>query len=274
MEPLNLEEIKYTKISQDNEINSLDSQSAKSNENFFSMKNSLPPPPTPFDLNQEYLMNNDEKEKIFENNSKDKEKTLKFLLITKEKRGRKKYSNKKVKRIHNKNTADNLLKKIQVHYLSFIVSYLNEILKNLNYNIRFLKLDYRFKMNVSRKFFESLKKKTIGEIISSEISVKYKKSDKNINKKLYEQIKDNEVLNKIFEDNYLKLFRNIYYKSNKIINFKEYGLNKDIYLSNNVKMLNDLLKTNEDLDTNKKYLKRIKEIVIKNFFPESIFILK
>jgi len=274
MEPLNLEEIKYTKISQDNEINSLDSQSAKSNENFFSMKNSLPPPPTPFDLNQEYLMNNDEKEKIFENNSKDKEKTLKFLLITKEKRGRKKYSNKKVKRIHNKNTADNLLKKIQVHYLSFIVSYLNEILQNLNYNIRFLKLDYRFKMNVSRKFFESLKKKTIGEIISSEISVKYKKSDKYINKKLYEQIKDNEVLNKIFEDNYLKLFRNIYYKSNKIINLKEYGLNKDIYLSNNVKMLNDLLKTNEDLDTNKKYLKRIKEIAIKNFFPESIFILK
>ena len=70
------------------------------------------------------------------------------------------------------------------------------------------------------------------------------------------------------------MFRNIYYKSNKIINLKEYGLNKDIYLSNNVKMLNDLLKTNEDLDTNKKYLKRIKEIVIKNFFPESIFILK
>ena len=64
MEPLNLEEIKYSKISQDNEINSLDSQSAKSNENFFSMKNSLPPPPTPFDLNQECLMNNEEKEII------------------------------------------------------------------------------------------------------------------------------------------------------------------------------------------------------------------
>ena len=122
--------------------------------------------------------------------------------------------NKKEK-IHDKNTSDNLIRKIQVHYLSFIVSFLNDILKNLNYKTKFLNLNYEFKMNIKKDFVESLKKKTIGEIISNEISIKYKGKEKNFNKNLYEKIKDNEVLNKIFEDNYIKLFKNIYYKSKK-----------------------------------------------------------
>ena len=189
----------------------------------------------------------------------------------KTKRGReraiKENENKKEK-IHDKNTSDNLIRKIQVHYLSFIVSFLNDILKNLNYNIQFLKLNYEFKMNIKKEFVESLKKKTIGEIISNEISIKYKGKEKNFNKNLYEKIKDNEVLNKIFEDNYINLFRNIYYKSKEKINLKEYGLNKDIYLSKNVKMFNNLLKN--DIEGNKK----IKESIIKNFLSDSIFLLK
>ena len=47
-------------------------------------------------------------------------------------RGRKKekIGNKK---IHDKYVVDNLLRKIQVHFLSFIISFLNDILKHLNY---------------------------------------------------------------------------------------------------------------------------------------------
>ena len=109
-------------------------------------------------------------------------------------------------------------------------------------------MNYKFKSNINKNFIDSLQKKTI--IDFTEISVKYKNKDKYINKKLYEQIKDNEVLNKIFEDNYINLFRNIYYKSKEKINLKEYGLNKDIYLSKNVKMFNNLLKN--DIEGNKK----------------------
>ena len=131
-------------------------------------------------------------------------------------------------------------------------------------------MNYKFKSNINKNFVDSLKKKTIGDIISTEISVKYKNKDKNINKELYEKIKDNDVLNKIFEENYLKLFRQVYYKSRKKINLKEYGMNKDIILSKNVKMVDDLLKNINDLDENKK----IKESIIKNFLPDSIFLLK
>jgi hypothetical protein len=71
------------------------------------------------------------------------------LTKNKRKRGRPKKGTILVKnnykRIHDNNQSDNLLRKIQVHYLSFIVSYLNDILKSLNYECRFHQLDYKFK---------------------------------------------------------------------------------------------------------------------------------
>jgi len=258
-----LEGRKYIKIYIDNELYLLDYESINSIENYENI----------FDFNcsnKTNPINNDKiQEKIlyFTDDSEDtkKEKTKKLL-----KRGKKRKDNEKNLTFHDKNSSDNLLRKIQVHYLSFIISYSNDILKSLNYKKKFLKLNYKFKSNINKNFVDSLKKKNIGDIISTEISVKYKNKDKNINKELYEKIKDNDVLNKIFEDNYLKLFRQVYYKSRKKINLKEYGMNKDIILSKNVKMVDDLLKNINDLDENKK----IKESIIKNFLPDSIFLLK
>ena len=96
------------------------------------------------------------------------------FFVENKKRGRK--NKKEGKKIHDKNTIDNLLRKVQVHYLSFIIKFLNTILLILNKkNIRFKKLDYKFKQNVRKDFVDILKKSNIGEIISSKISGKYKK---------------------------------------------------------------------------------------------------
>ena len=107
------------------------------------------------------------------------------------KRGRVKVINPKkqlnLNRIHDKNTIDNVLRKIQVNYISFIVSYINDILKNLNYKERFYKIDYSFKQNINKQFVESLKTKNIGEIICNKISNKYKK-DENTNKYIFDKI--------------------------------------------------------------------------------------
>ena len=54
-------------------------------------------------------------------------------------------------KIHDKHSMDNLLRKIQVHYLSFIISYINDILKNLNYNEQFLKIDYNYKKTINKE---------------------------------------------------------------------------------------------------------------------------
>ena len=123
---------------------------------------------------------------VKQSKKKKKETSVKFILKGK-KRGRVKQ--KKINKIHDKHTIDNVLRKIQVNYMTFLISFINEILKNLNYNERFLKLDYSIKKNINKDFFESLKTKNIGEIICSKISDKYKKVKKN-NKNIFEKIKE------------------------------------------------------------------------------------
>ena len=172
--------------------------------------------------------------------------SVKFTLKSK-KRGRVKQ--KKINKIHDKHTIDNVLRKVQVNYMTFLISFINEILKNLNYNEKFLKLDYSIKKNINKDFFESLKTKNIGEIICSKISDKYKKVKKN-NRNIFEKIKEKKnkekkVIINILSENYLDFFWKIYYKSCKLINLKEYGLDKEITLSDKVIMYKDLLKKNE-----------------------------
>ena len=181
-------------------------------------------------------------------------------------------SRKNDKKAHDKYSTDNLLRKIQVHYLSFIISFVNDILKNLNYKQRFLKLDYQFKKNINKKFFDSLKGKTIKEIICNKISNKYKNQSKDTNKIIYEEIKNDKILNNLLSENYLNLFRKIYYKNSEYINLKEYGLDKDILLSKEVKIFKDLI---EAFDSNeeKDYKKNIIKCAIKNYLPNSLFLL-
>lgn len=203
-----------------------------------------------------------------ENISKENSNNMTFI---KRKRGRTKSLMNDNKFIHDKNSSDNLKRKIHVHFLSFIVSYLNEILKNLNYKQRFLQLDYYFKKNINNERLKYIKKQSIGDIIRNRISYKYKQN-KYYNVIIYEQIKENEILNKIFSQSYLNLFKNIYYKSNNIISLKEYGLNKNIFLSTKVKMYKDLLYNIKDLDINKEHIKKINECIGRYFLPELIFL--
>ena len=209
-----------------------------------------------------------------------KKSSIKFISKNhlKKKRGKKKQNeinenedNGYIKiKIHDKNTSDNVLRKIQVHYLSFIVSFINEILYNLKFNQRFFKLSYSFKKNTKKEFVNSLKTKDIGEILCNKISDKYKK-DENVNKNIYNKIKEDKVLKNIFSEKYLLLFKKVYFKSNKLINLSEYGLNKIIKLSDKVKMFQDLLNDIEKLDINKKYKKNINDCAVQRFFPNPLF---
>ena len=193
-------------------------------------------------------------------------------IVIKKKRGRGNINDLKEKsiNIHDKYSADNLLRKLQVHYLSFIISFLNDILKNLNYKKKFLKLDYKFKKNVKQNFVESLKSKSLREIICNNISSKYQNYNDDANEIICKKIQKDEILNKILSENYLQLFKKIYLKSNKIVNLKEYGLDKEIILSKEVKMYKDLLKSFEE---NKEYKKSMNECINRNFLIESKFLI-
>ena len=207
------------------------------------------------------------------NENKGKQKYLalsnkkKFNIWEKKKRGREIKGNKNKLNCHDKNSSDNLLRKIQVHYISFIISFINEILENLGCNQKFFKLDYKFKFNIKKEFVESLKTKNIGEIICNEISSKYKE-DSNYNKKIYEQIKENEVLKKIFSEKYLVIFRKVYYQNKDEIYLSEYGLDKKIKLSKKVEMFNDLY---NKINSKNQYTKNIKDFVLQKYFSPPKF---
>lgn len=169
-------------------------------------------------------------------------------------------------KVHDKFSTDNLLRKIQVHYISFLINCMNLILKELNYKQEFLKLDYNFKKNVNKDVFESLKNKKISEIICNKISNKYRIKDKFVNFKIYHQIKDDNILKNIFNENYFYFFKNYYYKSVKSINLKKYGLEKEIILSKDVKTYKDLLEYNKDNDiNNNQYIENMNLCVCQNY---------
>ena len=194
------------------------------------------------------------------------------------KKAKNQYDNEQISqsriRYHNKNESDNILRKIQVHYLSFIELYLNDILENFEYKERFKRLDYTFKKNIKKKFVESLKEKTIGDIISNKISNKYKYKKKDFNEKLCDKLKkESKVLYNILSQNYLLLFQKVYYNNINEINLKDFGLNEDkyIFLSDKVKMYKDLLFKNKDSFLS---FKKINKCIKEYFYPKLIFALK
>lgn len=195
------------------------------------------------------------------------------LITNKRKRGKTKKSNNN--KTHYPDAPDNLLRKINVHYLNFLVSFINEVLHAYNYKYKFLKLNYNFKKNVNKNIVEKMKKETIGDIIRQKISSRYKKHfDLNYNENILKEIKKKEELNKIFSDNYLNIFTKIYLKSNKIINLKEYGIDKVISLPDKVKMYKDLLLKTGEKELKKRYIKNINQCIKQNFAQNIIFLME
>ena len=78
-------------------------------------------------------------------------------------------------------------------------------------------VDYELKKVVNHKNVESLKGKTIGEILQFKITPKIKKLEENENKKSLNIVLEKcPSLQKYFEKSYLDLFREYYYNENDI----------------------------------------------------------
>ena len=185
-------------------------------------------------------------------------------LLKNKKRGRKSNSEEKKEKNHDKYSPDNIKRKIQVHYQSFIPLSINDILESCGIRKKFYKLEYEFKKIVNKTQFNYLINSNIGDIISKEISNKYKKKNKNNNSSVYNDFKTNKVLENIFEMNYLDFFRNFYMKKEKIVDLKIFGIDKIITLSEKTETYYDLLeklKKEED----EKYIKLIDECIKDNY---------
>ena len=179
----------------------------------------------------------------------------------------------KEKPSHGIDSEDNILVKIQTHYLNFIISFLNNIFPLFNYHKKLKNFDRSFKINIKKSNLNDyLNKNTIGEIISNKISKKYKTIDDKINenKNIYEEIKHIPILKEILSQNYLTFFKKFYYFSDSNINLKDFGLNKTIILSKKVKNFNHLLLDNEKRGS--EYTMFLKEYARRNYMPGLMFI--
>ena len=139
------------------------------------------------------------------------------------------------KKKHTAESNDNILRKIQVMYMKFIISYTNDIIRSLinEKNLpKFNDLNYEKKKIVNHKFVESLKSSTLEEIVKFKITPKIKKKEENINEQIYDSVlKKCPIIKNFFERTYQSLFKEYYENQNNIFTFN----GKDIPLSDKTK---------------------------------------
>ena len=184
-----------------------------------------------------------------------------YLYSGKKSRGRKVASEKKYtkNKRHLSTDEDNILTKIQVHFLKFLIYFLNDCLfdyykKN---KICFKKFDHKVTSKVSSNHFNKMKNSTIYEILTeTPISTKYK-DNKNTNIELANDLNQIDWFHKLFGLKFMELFY-VYYNERKQLQ-KIFLFNIEILLSNDTKSYYFLL------EKNKKENRNIIEITENNY---------
>ena len=190
-----------------------------------------------------------------------------FRTVLHKKRGRKKEKEekdektKKNKKCHSSDDFDNIQRKIQVSFISFLIRFANDLLKNIfgqKTKFHFKDVDYELKKIVNHKYIEYLKKSNYSDIMRMRISPKNKRFNKFENKETLNKVcKYSPFLKKFFRNNYLYIFQKYYCT---IINNKE-EVDIDgfkVTLSPKTKTLYNLLVKNE---SNKKKFNSVVEDV-------------
>ena len=198
-------------------------------------------------------------------NMKTKQTTF-TVMIKNYNKGRRRISNNEVYygSSHNKYSSDNVIRKLQIHYISFIISLVNIFLKELHYHEKFYKIDYSYKKNVSKKHIDKLKMLTIGELLCKKISPKYLREKANNNIKLYHYVKDDPIICDLLSCKYLDLFH-FYMKKDNLISIGNIVINLNNY---NIKLYKELV--NENIN-DPILLKRLEEYKKKYFQDEKHF---
>ena len=177
------------------------------------------------------------------------------------KRGRKQI-NQSNKKIHSALDDDNILRKIQVHYISFITNFINDIIRvfiKTRIVPYFKNIDYKLKKIVNHKYFQKLKSLKIADILQMTPSPKMKNHDSSVNKNIYSKVCNLCPFMINFPDiNFIKFFKEYYFNSNK--NFTVNG--KIIPLSEKTKNFDDLIKKNYA------YKEKIKFIALNCFLDD------
>jgi hypothetical protein len=204
--------------------------------------------------------------------------TFKIKSFINQKRGRKvKEGNNTLhslkKKTHGPSDFDNIQRKIQVSYITFLVRFGNDAIKSVfgkktKYN--FKDVNYELKKKVSYEHIEYLKQCNYSDIIQMKISPKNKKHGEDANKETFNEIcQYSDKLKRLFEKNYLYIFQKYYCRIKNEINID--GIK--IKLSPRTKPLFNLLDKNKA--SKDKFINVIKDVYFSqdNFNSDKNFII-
>ena len=140
-------------------------------------------------------------------------KIINFKTILHHKRGRKRVigtNKKKINKLHGSDEFDNIQRKIQVHFINFLIKLANDAITSKfgkKYGFSFKDIKYGLKKIVNHNHIEYLKQLTYGDIIKMKISAKNKKFKENHNQNVFLRVcEDSEELKRLFEKNYLYMY--------------------------------------------------------------------
>ena len=198
--------------------------------------------------------------------------------------------NKKRKKPHDKFDKDNIKRFTQVSYFTFLVDFINLIIrtlfikengfdsdfqnKEINDKYQFKPIRYELKKVITNEAFNILKSKNLKEIFTKNTSNrnKYYKNDA-----VYDNVlKINNKIEKILEQKYLEFFP-IFYRNNNFINLIKYELNIDISLENIKRyefFKTKALKNISEPEEQDRYIQRLEESIRDNFMKKTFVVKK
>ena len=185
----------------------------------------------------------------------------KFIIERrKTKRGRSNKLNKR-KKEHSSSSTDNVIRKIQIHFLTFVIFFINDTVKGFfkYQKYKFADFAHKEKSKVSFDYVDEMKNSTIGDLLFRiTISPKFKcGKDNNINN--LKQLEQFPFFQSLFNIKYLDLFAK-YYNANQPL--KELLINgMKISFSSKTRSFSELLLRKEN--------KKLKDVLIdvaENFY--------
>ena len=202
------------------------------------------------------ISNNDKKKEVERDNNQIKNK---FFVKKMKKPGRKGEDNKGencFKKIHGSKEYDNIITKVKVHFISFLINLSNDIIIHIfgnDKNLYFKDLDYKIKSNVKFIELEKFKQLNLKEILQKPISKKFMPQNANNNEETYKKVIElANYLEKFFNLKFNVLFKSYY--NNNYISLIKYIIDETIIPSEKTKSFSELLK---------KYNNEIRELIIK-----------
>ena len=235
----------------------LDTSSFESDRNSLASSDSSESSISTFDL---FFNNNkEENTKIHYDN---KRRFFSIENFGKKKRGRP-ATNKTKRKPHDKNSEDNVITKIQAHYMKFIINFINDYINSKSKRKLFKHFNYKDKSSPKKMHIKELQDSSISDLLMNiQFSTKYKKNkNAEFNRKLVEKLsKDNTFFTRLLKMEYLELF-DYYYNGNmptKKIVIDDQAIN----LSKSTETFFDLIQKNK---VDKEHKERILEVAEKIF---------